>query len=305
MNELSKYLCLLLRHNPEKAELDMDEHGWVSVEQLINVVNKHSGYELKRELLKQIVAEDNKKRYEFDEENDKIRIVNKKLKLIYFYSQNIRGFKDNEFNFSSKYKISFSNNILTISCGDERYIEDFYGGNLEINAIVGNNGSGKSSLLKRIYSFLRSKTISWWGDSDNKYIVVFEEVTWDNSRLKVVSAGENNKCYQTEIAGNLEEDLIIDLSGEANSLDLFDKFLEDELTEVFNLDFEMLLNLKSVYITQVLDKEMYSMTMSDETNLSTAGLIKANSSVDSPIKREFVNLFIDVFALILVPSKLT
>ena len=34
MSELSKYLCLLLRHQPEKAELDMDEHGWVSVEQL-------------------------------------------------------------------------------------------------------------------------------------------------------------------------------------------------------------------------------------------------------------------------------
>ena len=295
MNELSKYLCLLLRHNPEKAELDMDEHGWVSVEQLINVVNKHSGYELKRELLKQIVAEDNKKRYEFDEENDKIRIVNKKLKLIYFYSQNIRGFKDNEFNFSSKYKMSFSNNILTISCGDERYIEDFYGGNLEINAIVGNNGSGKSSLLKRIYSFLRSKTISWWGDSDNKYIVVFEEVTWDNSRLKVVSAGENNKCYQTELAGNLEEDLIIDLSGEANSLDLFDKFLEDELTEVFNLDFEMLLNLKSVYITQVLDREMYNMATSDRTNLSTGGLIKVNSSVDSKKRSEVVQYFHSVF----------
>ncbi len=30
MNELSKYLCLLLRHQPEKAGLDMDEHGWVS-----------------------------------------------------------------------------------------------------------------------------------------------------------------------------------------------------------------------------------------------------------------------------------
>ena len=35
MNELSKYLCLLLRHQPEKAELDMDEHGWVSVKQLM------------------------------------------------------------------------------------------------------------------------------------------------------------------------------------------------------------------------------------------------------------------------------
>ena len=55
MDELSKYLCLLLRHQPEKAELDMDEHGLVSVEQLINGVNGHSNYKLDRELLEQIV----------------------------------------------------------------------------------------------------------------------------------------------------------------------------------------------------------------------------------------------------------
>ena len=66
MNELSKYLCLLLRHQPEKAELDMDEHGWVSVEQLIVGVNRHSSYKLDRELLEQIVAEDNKGRYRYD-----------------------------------------------------------------------------------------------------------------------------------------------------------------------------------------------------------------------------------------------
>jgi len=60
MNELSKYLCLLLRLQPEKAELDMDEHGWVSVEQLIDGVNRHSNYKMDRELLELIVAEDNK-----------------------------------------------------------------------------------------------------------------------------------------------------------------------------------------------------------------------------------------------------
>ena len=75
MNELSKYLCLLLRHQPEKAELDMDEHGWVSVEQLINGVNKHSSYKLDRELLEHIVAEDNKGRYRFDEKHIKIKLV--------------------------------------------------------------------------------------------------------------------------------------------------------------------------------------------------------------------------------------
>ena len=47
MKNLSKYLCLLLRHKPEDAELDMDEHGWVSVKQLINNVNKFSKYRKK------------------------------------------------------------------------------------------------------------------------------------------------------------------------------------------------------------------------------------------------------------------
>ena len=73
MNELSKYLCLLLRHQPEKAELDMDERGWVSVEQLIHGVSKYSSYKLDRELLEQIVAEDNKGRYRFDDKHEKIK----------------------------------------------------------------------------------------------------------------------------------------------------------------------------------------------------------------------------------------
>lgn len=73
MNDLSKYLCLLLRHQPEKAELDMDKHGWVSVEQLIDGVNRHSSYKMDRELLELIVAEDNKVRYRFDENHEKIK----------------------------------------------------------------------------------------------------------------------------------------------------------------------------------------------------------------------------------------
>lgn len=73
MNELSKYLCLLLRHQPEKAGLDMDERGWVSVEQLISGVNLHSSYRIDRELLEKIVADDNKGRYRFDEKHEKIK----------------------------------------------------------------------------------------------------------------------------------------------------------------------------------------------------------------------------------------
>ena len=73
MNELSKYLCLLLRHQPEKAELDMDVHGWVSVEQLICGLNAHSNYRLDRSMLEEIVSEDKKGRYRFDEKHEKIK----------------------------------------------------------------------------------------------------------------------------------------------------------------------------------------------------------------------------------------
>lgn len=62
-DRLSVYLCRLLRHEPEAAGLDMDEHGWVSVSQLIDGVNAAGRYHLDEALLQQIVAEDRKGRY--------------------------------------------------------------------------------------------------------------------------------------------------------------------------------------------------------------------------------------------------
>ncbi len=66
MDEISKYLCLLLRHQPDKAELDMDKHGWVSVEQLISGVNSHSQYHIDRTMLDNIGVADKNGRYRFD-----------------------------------------------------------------------------------------------------------------------------------------------------------------------------------------------------------------------------------------------
>lgn len=73
MDEISKYLCLLLRHQPEKAELDMDEHGWVQVDQLISGVKRHSRYDIDRAMLENIVSADKKSRYRFDEDHNKIK----------------------------------------------------------------------------------------------------------------------------------------------------------------------------------------------------------------------------------------
>ena len=72
-NKISKFLCLLLRHSPEKAHLDMDEHGWVSVEQLISGVNTTGEFTITKKLLEEIVDEDEKGRYRFNDKHDKIK----------------------------------------------------------------------------------------------------------------------------------------------------------------------------------------------------------------------------------------
>lgn len=63
----SRYLTLLLRHSPEKENLYMDENSYVSVEQILNVLD------ISYEELEWIVNNDNKSRFKFNYNNTKIR----------------------------------------------------------------------------------------------------------------------------------------------------------------------------------------------------------------------------------------
>lgn len=63
----SKYLSLLLRHDPAQAGLVFDEAGWTDVSKLLHAVG------WKMDELEEIVSTDEKKRYEFDQFKTKIR----------------------------------------------------------------------------------------------------------------------------------------------------------------------------------------------------------------------------------------
>jgi putative RNA 2'-phosphotransferase len=65
MKRLSIYLSYLLRHHPEDIHLDMDVHGYVSVKQLIDHINQYSQYQIDKDILDNIVANDDKKRYKY------------------------------------------------------------------------------------------------------------------------------------------------------------------------------------------------------------------------------------------------
>lgn len=69
----SKFISLILRHKPEAIGIQLDEHGWADVQELIDGINASGGHHLDMELLEEIVRSDEKQRYSFNENHTLIR----------------------------------------------------------------------------------------------------------------------------------------------------------------------------------------------------------------------------------------
>lgn len=71
LKDTSKFISLILRHKPETIGITLDEHGWANVDELIKGISKT--HPLDMAMLEQIVAEDEKQRYSFNEDKTLIR----------------------------------------------------------------------------------------------------------------------------------------------------------------------------------------------------------------------------------------
>ena len=71
LTKTSKFISLILRHKPEAIGITLDEHGWANVDDLIEGVSKTQPLDMA--MLEQIVAEDEKQRYSFNEDKTLIR----------------------------------------------------------------------------------------------------------------------------------------------------------------------------------------------------------------------------------------
>lgn len=70
---LSKYLSRLLRHQPQDAHLTLEPGGWVDVATLIANAKTYNNMSITRQALEDVVANNDKKRFSFNETGDKIR----------------------------------------------------------------------------------------------------------------------------------------------------------------------------------------------------------------------------------------
>ncbi len=83
------------------------------------------------------------------------------MELVYLWVEEYKNIHNQGFNFSPRFRCEYNpnDNNLTIcdkkkkECKDNDYIENFFGENINVTAIVGKNGSGKSSVFE-VLTFL-------------------------------------------------------------------------------------------------------------------------------------------------------
>ena len=71
LTKISRFISLILRHKPEVINIQLDEHGWANVKDLIEGVSE--SYNFNMSMLEEIVRTDEKQRYSFNEDKTLIR----------------------------------------------------------------------------------------------------------------------------------------------------------------------------------------------------------------------------------------
>jgi putative RNA 2'-phosphotransferase len=69
---LSKFVSLVLRHDPGRIRLRLDEAGWAEVDELI-AASRAVGVQIDRATLDRVVAENEKQRFAYSEDGTRIR----------------------------------------------------------------------------------------------------------------------------------------------------------------------------------------------------------------------------------------
>ena len=72
LTKTSKFLSLILRHQPDVIGVELDPEGWISIDELIAKANDH-GKRWSPELLREVVAKSDKKRFALSDDGLRIR----------------------------------------------------------------------------------------------------------------------------------------------------------------------------------------------------------------------------------------
>jgi ABC-type dipeptide/oligopeptide/nickel transport system ATPase component len=84
------------------------------------------------------------------------------VELVYLWVEKYKNIENQGFNFSPRFECKYEDGVLDIKDKEETgepYLKDFFGENINVTAIVGENGSGKSSIIEIISSLILNQDI--------------------------------------------------------------------------------------------------------------------------------------------------
>jgi len=173
--------------------------------------------------------------------------------------ENFSCYHNANINFSEKYYFYYDvdNNTLKINeKPNKRYIDNFFGENIDLTAVVGQNGSGKTTLLKLIMQILNNNSNDY-KIQNLKFIIVFEK--------------ENNK---NELIAYYSEAIVEKLQANYNNISFHP--IKDLYAKT---------NLRCIYYSNVYD---FSLTEC-ENNISSGCLLKESENNHLSLITEYKN----------------
>ena len=95
------------------------------------------------------------------------------MELVYLWVEDYKNIKKQGFNFSPRFRCEYDEDTKELNIVDkdetgEFYPKNFFGENINVTVIVGENGSGKSSLIDIVYKLLYNIELNF------KFIFVYD-----------------------------------------------------------------------------------------------------------------------------------
>ena len=115
------------------------------------------------------------------------------MELVYLWVENYKNIHKQGFNFSPRFRCEYDEETKELTIVDkeetgEFYPKNFFGENINVTVIVGENGSGKSSLIDIVYKLLYNIELNF------KFIFVYDNYYISN--IKSIYVNNNLKEKQ-------------------------------------------------------------------------------------------------------------